>query len=591
MKHQTDVIKLSSYTPKSYKEKVEQKIVKYGEKNDFPEYLVSLFYGSPTHGAVCKTKAQMIYGKGFTGDNSALVKVGQLGLDDVFEKCALDLVIQGGFCVEVVWNMTREYISKVNHMEFERIRAEESDSEGKIHYFQYSEDWTDSKKSRETTRLKAYDPAMKNEEPRQLIYVRPFTAGLNHYPKPDYLGAVNYIELESSISEFLVNHMRNGMSPSTWLHFLNGEPDDDEKIKIRRNIEKQYSGAENAGSIVITYSDGVERKPHLDQVEISDAPKQWEFISDHVTDKILISHRVTTPVLFGVKEAGQLGATQELEIGAKLFEMHVISPMRRHLVAAANKIMMECGITSLLSIEANNVLAEITPKQPEPQPQQLSSHECPKFTDEQEAAWLAYLSDKGEEIDLNEWDLVSEEDVDDEMGEFQLHLSDVVRVKMFKRFADPDEKSEIDTGLYKIRYRYSQNLSDKSRLFCRNMVANSKQGVSYRFEDIQSMEGQVNTQFSPKGESSYSIWLHKGGAYCHHRWVRQVWVRKREGGRFLPNDGLNNDKRVSEAQARSAGVPFKDKDKGWGNASKRPIDTPNKGRLNLSAIVNKLLNR
>ena len=111
------------------------------------------------------------------------------------------------------------------------------------------------------------------------------------------------------------------------------------------------------------------------------------------------------------------------------------------------------------------------------------------------------------------------------------------------------------------------------------MVQNSKQGVIYRFEDIESMDGQVNTQFSPKGESSYSIWLYKGGAYCHHRWVRQVYVRKREGGKFLPNKGLDNDKRVSEAAASDAGVPFKDTSKDWNTAATRPIDLPNRGKL------------
>jgi len=587
MKHLTDVISLSSYTPKSYAEKLDQKIVKYGEKNDFPEYLISLFYGSPTHGAVCKTKAQMIFGAGFTGDSEAMLKASQLSFNDVAEKCALDLVIQGGFCIELVWNQTREYISKVNHIEFERVRCVESDDEGVIHWFYYSEDWTDGKKAQQAVKVKAFNPSMKNEEPRQFLYVRPFTAGLNHYPKPDYLGAVNYIELEQSISEFLVNHMRNGMSPSAWLHFLNGEPDDDEKIKIRREIERQYSGSENAGSVIITYSDGAERKPHIDQVEISDAPKQWEFISDHVTDKILISHRVTTPVLFGVKEAGQLGATQELEMGAQLFEMHVIAPMRRHIVDAFNTVLFECGIAKPLQIAVRNLFEGITKIEPEQviEEQALSSHECPHFTTEQEAAWLQYLSDKGEEIDLNEWELLIEEDASGH-EDHKLAEQKYQKLKFFENYADPQQKSEWgDSGLYKLRYQYTGGVRDNTRDFCRVMMEASNRNIYYRYEDIAEMSGAgVNGQFAPKGESTYDIFTWKGGVNCHHSWKRLIFFRKQEGGRFLPasqTPEMENDKRVGN-------VPFVPRK---GAEGTRPIDTPTKGRLNLSSIINKILGR
>ena len=110
----------------------------------------------------------------------------------------------------------------------------------------------------------------------------------------------------------------------------------------------------------------------------------------------------------------------------------------------------------------------------------------------------------------------------------------------------------------------------------RNMVANSKGNVVYRYEDIVDMEG-VNAQFAAKGESSYSIWLYKGGIYCHHKWERVVYFRKRDGGRFLPNDGLKNDVLVSIETAIRNDVPLKDEGKDWQEASTRPIDTPNRG--------------
>jgi hypothetical protein len=577
-------VQLSKYTPKSYIERVSKGIVNYGEKNDFPEYLISLFYGSPTHGAVTKTKAQMIFGNGFAGDTAGMLKVVQLNLNDVSEKCALDFVIQGGFCLEVRYSLDRTGIAAVKHVEFERVRVEECDEDGNIEYLWYCDDWTDGKKLRDKKRVKSFDPAMKDECPVQFLYVRPFTAGLNHYPKPDYLGAVNYIELEQDISEFLINHINNGMSPSTWLHFLNGEPDDDEKRKIERDIKDKYSGSENAGSIIITYSDGQDRKPHIDQVEISDAPKQWEFISTHVTDKILIAHRVTTPVLFGVKEAGQLGATQELETGARLFEMHVIAPMRRHINDAFNIVLMECGVASRIAIHAQELFTAPTPQAtPQPTPQALSKDVKMEKSDED--AWMKHLEGKGEHVDMSEWEVLYEEDVDGHESH-DVAMNKFQQLAFFDNYANPQDKSDWgDSGLFKLRYKYEGGVRKNSRDFCRVMMRFSNEGLLYRYEDIATMSDRgVNGNLAPAGESSYDLFMHKGGAYCHHNWRRVIFFRKTQEGRFLPKSKtgkMENDTRVGN----NPNVPQK------GAEGTRPIDTPTRGKLNLSVIVDKILGR
>jgi hypothetical protein len=316
------------------------------------------------------------------------------------------------------------------------------------------------------------------------------------------------------------------------------------------DFTRQLTGASNAGKFIMTFSDGGDTAPDMQPFDLSDAHNQYDFISRECTDKIMIGHRVTSPALFGVKTSGQLGATEEIKVSMQIFERDVIKPFRALLDEAVNTILRECGYN-----EKGKILGQTL---------MLSG------VSEDEDKWLAYLENVGEKIDNEEWDLIKEEDVDEDE-----HLIHMEKVDFFKRFANPDDKSQIDTGLYKIRYRYSQNLSDKSRLFCKNMVANSKNGVVYRFEDIESMDG-VNAEFAPKGKSEYSIWKFKGGAYCHHKWIRQIYFRKRKGGKFLPNEGLKNDEEVSG----TPNIPLKDKKKGWTEANTAPIDTPSRGKLN-----------
>ena len=110
------------------------------------------------------------------------------------------------------------------------------------------------------------------------------------------------------------------------------------------------------------------------------------------------------------------------------------------------------------------------------------------------------------------------------------------------------------------------------------MVANAKMDVTYRFEDINEMSSDgINGEFAERGKSKYSIWLYKGGCYCHHNFIRQVWFRKRVKGKFLPNQGLDNDKDVTGQEPKGAGLRNA---KGWKKANTKPIDMPNRGKVN-----------
>jgi hypothetical protein len=197
-----------------------------------------------------------------------------------------------------------------------------------------------------------------------------------------------------------------------------------------------------------------------------------------------------------------------------------------------------------------------------------------KISAEDSALWLAHLREKAEYIDEEEWQLLSDEEVTNPEGEesFRTEFMSV------RGYAKPDEVSkELDTGLYKVRYYYSKNFTYKdgeivTRDFCQEMVALSKMGALFRYEDIIKMgKDGVNDAFAPAGSNSYSIWTYKGGVYCRHAWFRKVFVRKREKGRFLPNDGLNNDRVVTGGVANEL-FPK-------GEEAVRPNDMPNRASL------------
>jgi len=208
------------------------------------------------------------------------------------------------------------------------------------------------------------------------------------------------------------------------------------------------------------------------------------------------------------------------------------------------------------------------------------------MTDTDEDSWLSHLFEKGEIIDEDEWEEVEEMSgqvssiEDEESIHAQVDSMNKGAVEMYQAYANPDSKSEMDGGIYKVRYGYPTKFSANSRRFCKAMAQAASAGVIYRYEDIVRMGDEgVNGGFAAKGESSYSIFLYKGGANCHHYWTRKVFKRKREKGKILKNDGLKNDERISQSQANKAGFDFKDNEY-WSEASTRPIDMPNHGYKN-----------
>jgi hypothetical protein len=171
------------------------------------------------------------------------------------------------------------------------------------------------------------------------------------------------------------------------------------------------------------------------------------------------------------------------------------------------------------------------------------------MSDEDEKYWIEAMTERGEYIDLNEWQLVSEEDACHTHDEEVDAISKIQSLELaaYDSYANGDQKSKWgDAGMYKLRYAYTTNISKKSREFCRAMVSMSKNGKVFRYEDIQNMsDNGVNGQFAPSGSSSYDIFTFKGGCFCRHAFKRLIFMRKRdENGRILPNKGLENDKRV-----------------------------------------------
>jgi len=598
-------VQLKTYEARSYREHAKGDWVKYGDDNLFPNYLVDLYHCSPTHNALCTTIGMMIYGEGFEpADLNAKLLAAQWDLNSELRKCAIDLKIQNGFALEVNWSVDRTVIANISHLPFENLRSGVCDEEEVVQWYYYSRDWSDSRQEPEA--IARFNPETKNEYPTQVLYVKPFSVGSYYYPKPDYIGAINYIELEKEISVFHINNIKNGLSPSFAIHFKNGIPSDEERREIRRDIERQAAGAQNAGKFWMTFSDEPDRAPTIEAFTLSDADKQYQFLSEETTAKIMIGHRVTNPQMFGVMVAGKLGGGTELEASMDLFNQQVVTPYQEVLNEAVITLMQASGVaprfaSAQIAEGEANVDASYTGIQVTSALEIVGLVQSGQLTREQgiqllitmlqfppEAAELLFPPEEGvilsEELNLDgvadyleglgeqmgeDWELIDEREVDYDREEEYDALWTFARTLR----NNPSAKSSQDNEIVRVRYAYAPTtLADgRSRDFCTRMIQAMK---VYRKEDIMQAGSQaVNPGWGPNGADTYDIWLYKGGGSCRHFWMRQTYLKR------------NNDLvSVNEAKRLIQALPPDERKKNKleendRKVAQRPRDMKNRGFL------------
>lgn len=549
-----ELLKLKEYEERSYAEIPSLKgYINYGDDNLFPQYLIDLYKSSATHNALCTSIAYMIYGDGLNADTTdAKLKIQEWGLNDEMRKACLDLKIQGGFALEIIYSIDRTTISKVRHCPFENIRSGDVNDDEEVEFYYYSKDWTDNRCVPEPVR--AFDPQDASEYPVQILYVKPFSPGSYFYPKPDYIGSIDYIELDKEIGKYHINNIKNGLAPSFTIHFKNGVPSQEERFEIRSDIERQLAGATNAGKFIVTYSDSPDRKPDFEPFPLSDADKQYEFLSREVSDKIMVGHRVVSSAMFGVKTAGQLGNTQELDIASQLFDSQVIKPYQRIVTNAVEQILRAADAASYVQIN------EVEPIRVEASEQTFDLNLACEF-----------LIAEGEDENDDEWELIDARKVDYDTEAKQDAMWSFARVPA-DGSKSPKGKSKQDNELIKVRYAYMPKVTGSqgtatynSREFCEKMVGAGNKVWSK--EAIEAASG-ANPGWGPNGDTNYDIFLYKGGGSCQHFWERRTYLRK-------------NNKKISVNRARAiireAGLdPLQKNDP---KVAKRPRDMSNRGFL------------
>ena len=587
MKNKSDlsIVNLSTYTSPVVKEVRGKDFIEYGEDNNYFQYLIDRYNGSPTNNAIINGVSEMIYGKGLDATNSnkkpnEYAQMKSLFNNDCVRKLCYDLKLMGQCAVQIIYSKDRSKIVQLEHMPIETLRAEKCNEKGEIEGYYYFSDWSKYKKGNELKRIPAFGTS---KEGLEILYIKPYRAGFKYYSPVDYQGGTQYAELEEEISNFHLNNILNGLAPSMLINFNNGTPDPEQREMIERRIYEKFSGSSNAGKFILAFNDNPETAASIEPVQLSDAHNQYQFLSDESSKKIMVAHRVVSPMLFGIKDSTGLGNNaDELKTASILFDNLVIKGFQGLLIDHFDQILAYNDISLNLYFKTLQPLEFTDLENVEDEETKEEETGVKLFKDDMlDDAVADKLIDLGQDEDelLKDFDLIDEVEVnyesEDEMDELvenannEIKLAKVGSAKPYRDSEqDGESRKESQKGnTFLVRYFYSPaKVSKTSREFCRKMVKAKK---VYRKEDIIAMDDiAVNPNFAKSGDDSgtYSIWLYKGGARCHHYWSRRTYLRK-DGSKSL-------GKKLYDSQAKARGFEAPDNPK---EVAMKPKDMPYKG--------------
>jgi hypothetical protein len=288
--------------------------VPFGDRNDYPTYLLWLYNKSAKHNAIINGKCVYIMGNGLMTESEPgkvfLQKANEKqSWDQLMKLACLDIENFGGVYFQVIPKLAGGF--NVYHMSYDRIRANENNT-----CFYYRKKWNNTWEQPEAE-YPAFNPS---NNKTSIFYFKEYRCGKNPYALPSWVAACNWVESDIEVSRHTLTNAKTGFSASKFINFYNGEPDEDKKRKITARLENAATGAEGK-KVLIGFNNDPSKRPTIDDLGASDLTKEdFGAVDNLITNNIFSGHNITHPLLFGIQQEGKLGAATELKTAYEIFK-------------------------------------------------------------------------------------------------------------------------------------------------------------------------------------------------------------------------------------------------------------------------------
>jgi hypothetical protein len=316
----------------------------YGN-DDFFDAVTTAFNVSTTNAASIEGIADLIFGKGLYSKNEAFNDTLQRMIpQEEVKRVAFDLKLYGNAAFQVYWDDTHTKIKKMYHVPVQLLRAEKIGSSPMIENYYYCTDWNDQRKVRDKKKIPAFETS---NEKMEILYIKHYCPGLYYYSLPDWVSALQLAMAEGEISNLHFNNIVNGFLPAVMLNFNNGVPAPEERQTIEDLVQAKFTGTDNAGRFMLSFNDDPLTKPTIDIIDITNLHEKYDYVAEYTQDRILVAHRVTSPLLFGIrtKNNGFSSQSEEMKTAFSILQTMTIAPFQNIILNTLDYALTCSGYT------------------------------------------------------------------------------------------------------------------------------------------------------------------------------------------------------------------------------------------------------
>lgn len=311
--------------------------------DDFFSNITEAYNGSTTNAACIEGLADLIYGRGLYPEKDEYKETfAKLLPQEDVRRVVFDLKLYGNAAFQVYWNDDHTKVIKFYHIPVQNLRAQKLFKTPKVEAYYYCTDWNDQKALRSKIEIPAFGTS---KEKMEILYIKDYSPGKFYYSLPDWFPALQFSFVEAELSNLHINNIENGFLPLVMINMNNGIPAPEERDTIEDLIVGKFTGTRNAGRFLLTFNDDKERQPTIDTIQTDDLHKKYEYVADYAQDRILVAHRITSPLLFGIRTAtnGFSSNSEEMMTAYSIMQTLTVQPFQTLLINQIDYALTEGG--------------------------------------------------------------------------------------------------------------------------------------------------------------------------------------------------------------------------------------------------------
>ena len=316
-------------------------------QDDFWDAVVMAYNDSTTNATSVNNLADLIFGKGlYTTDETLQKPFERIIPQEETKRVCFDLKLYGNSAYQVYWNDEHTKIVKMYHIPVQTLRAEKLYDNTRVEYYYYCTDWKDQRKIKDKLKIPAFGCS---NEKREILYIKDYSPNLYYYSLPDWVSALQFAIAEAELSNLHINTISNGFLPTLMINFNNGVPAPEERQTIEDLLYSKFTGTNNGGRFMVSFNDDKENQPTVTAIQSENLHERFKYIAEYAQDRILVGHKITSPLLFGIRTAnnGFSSNSDEMKTAFSILQTMTIQPFQNLIINYLTTALREGGLPEL----------------------------------------------------------------------------------------------------------------------------------------------------------------------------------------------------------------------------------------------------